>query len=92
MHGAKGMLGREAIDVIQFEYNAKWMFSRHFLHEVFDYIEPFGLEVGKITPRGVEFYPRWDREIESFHEANFIVVKPHLRPSFRQIEWWMTPR
>jgi FkbM family methyltransferase len=92
LYGAQDMLGRERISAIQFEYNQKWMFSRHFLHEVFAYLAPFGLAIGKITPRGVEFYPRWDREIETFREANFLAVKPALRPRFPSIDWWMKTR
>jgi FkbM family methyltransferase len=92
LHGAKAMLEGRRISAIQFEYNQKWMLSRHFLHEVFSYLSPLGLAIGKITPRGVEFYPRWDREIETFREANFLAVEPALRPSFRSIDWWMPIR
>jgi hypothetical protein len=31
-----------------------------------------GYRVGKVTPRGIEFYEAWHPELESFKEGNYV--------------------
>ncbi|TNE48736.1 MAG: FkbM family methyltransferase [Deltaproteobacteria bacterium] len=88
MSGARGMLAKGAIDILQFEYNARWILSEHFLRQVFHLLEPHGYVLGKVTPKGVEFYDAWHYELETFREANLLAMKPTFRPLFSQIDWW----
>jgi FkbM family methyltransferase len=70
--GATGMMQRHAIDVLQFEYNQRWIFSGSFLRDVFNILGPHGYSIGKITSQGVEFYEKWDWELETFREGNYV--------------------
>lgn len=91
LRGAGGMLSRRAIQVLQFEYNQRWIESRHFLKDAFDLLLPLGYHLGKITPRGIEFYPAYHFELESFREANYLACLPVWRARFPQVKWWNLP-
>lgn len=86
--GAMGLLRRGAIDILQFEYNWRWIAARHYLADAFDVLAPLGYEIGKVTPEAIEFYPAWHHELETFREANFIAVQPSTRTLFPEIAWW----
>lgn len=82
LYGAKKLLEAGKIDMIQFEYNARWILARRFLIDAFDFLAPFGYNIGKITWRGVEFYQKWHVDLESFVEGNYLVVKPECLSLF----------
>lgn len=88
LYGGKGLFMAGAIDIAQFEYNHRWINSRHYLRDAFDYFEPMGYALGKITPKGIEFYSAWDFELESFREGNYLAVKSSFKQLFPQIRWW----
>lgn len=75
LEGAKGLLERGAIDFLQFEYNHRWILFRNYLKDVFDLVEPLGYQVAKVTPKGLEVYPRWHFELEVFWEGNYLIGK-----------------
>jgi len=91
LRGAQQMLSRRAIQVLQFEYNQRWIDSRHFLKDAFDLLLPLGYHIGKITPRGIEFYPAYHCELESFREANYLACLAELVGRFPQVKWWNLP-
>jgi FkbM family methyltransferase len=70
--GATSILQRHAIDVMQFEYNQRWIFNGSFLRDAFNMLTPLGYSIGKVTSHGVEFYEKWDWELETFREGNYI--------------------
>lgn len=88
LSGARGLLERSAIDVFQFEYNWRWVDSRHFLRDVFELIDGLPYELAKITPDAVEPYRAWDPELESYREANYVLVSERARGWFPRISWW----
>ena len=88
LFGAKEVLSSGAVDFIQFEYNYRWVDARHFLRDAFDYLLPLGFCIGKVTPKGIEFYSGWDCELESFKEANYLAVRAPMKSIFPQISWW----
>ena len=50
IRGAKGLLGRGMIDVLQFEYNHRWILSRHYLKDVFDLAADLPYSIARIMP------------------------------------------
>ena len=89
--GAAEMLRRQAIDVLQFEYNQSWIESRSFLRDAFETLQEHGYKVGKITRRGIEFYDQWSYELETFCEGNYIACTAEWKERFWQIDpGWMT--
>jgi FkbM family methyltransferase len=70
--GATSILQRHAIDVMQFEYNQRWIFNGSFLRDAFNMLTPLGYSIGKVTSHGFEFYEKWDWELETFREGNYV--------------------
>jgi len=75
LRGALDMLRAERIDIFQFEYNHRWVFSRFFLADVFELVEGLPYSVARIMPDGVEILPGWRPELERFFEANYALVR-----------------
>lgn len=88
IEGAREMLEKGAIDMIQFEYSHRWIIPRHFLRDVFELLQPYGFRIGKITPEGIEFYDEWHFELESFREGNYLACKAEHVSLFPAIDWW----
>jgi len=88
LSGARALLERGAIDVFQFEYNWRWVDSRRFLKDVFELIDGLPYELAKITPEAVEPYRSWHSELESYREANYVLLNTRTRDWFRRIPWW----
>ena len=86
--GARGLLTHGAIEVIQFEYNYRWIYARKYLRDVFELAADVGMAVGKVTPSGIEFYSEWHPELETFVEGNYLLCRPEWRTRFPAIEWW----
>jgi hypothetical protein len=88
LHGARECLGAGLITVAQFEYNHRWVHARQFLKDTFDLLEPLGYRVGKLTPRGMESYPGWDPDLETFIEGNYLACTANAAYRLPQVAWW----
>ncbi len=88
IRGASSMIRMRNIEMVQFEYNHRWIDARVFLADAFEFFGRYGYQVGKITPRGIEIYDQWHPELEKFVEANYLAFLPHLRVDFPTIAWW----
>jgi FkbM family methyltransferase len=88
MRGAERMLDRQAIDLVQFEYNHRWIDARVFLLDAFHLLQGHGYRVGKVTPRGIEVYERWHPELEKFVESNYLAFVPGHEAGLPMISWW----
>jgi FkbM family methyltransferase len=74
LRGAEGLFDEERIMVCQFEYNHRWVFARHYLKDVFEFVRKRPYKVCKITPRRVEVYSTWHPELERFCESNWLLL------------------
>jgi FkbM family methyltransferase len=88
LRGARGLFTDHRISVAQFEYNHRWVYARSFLCDAFELLEPLGYRLGKLTPRGVEFYPHWDADLESFVEGNYVACASDVAGRLPSIAWW----
>ncbi len=84
--GASGMLDRQAIRILQFEYNHRWIGSRAYLRDAFCLLTPKGYVIGKLTGSLVEFYPQWRWELEHWTEGNYVACSPSSMHHFRRQE------
>jgi len=73
--GAEEAMKKGIIDIWQFEYNVKWIYARHFLKDVFCFIEDKDYVLAKISKNGVEIFDEWHPELERFFEANYLLIK-----------------
>jgi FkbM family methyltransferase len=83
LEGARGALARGAVGLVQFEYNDRWIASRHFLKDAFDLMQGLGVDyfIGKVTRHGIVLYEGWHRELDRFFEANYVMVRGDLTAS-----------
>lgn len=89
MKGAVPLLAERRIAAVQFEYNHRWIAARHYLRDAFDLLTPFGYQLGKLTPAGVEAYPEgWDPDLETFVEGNYLAWDPAQLNDIKVIPWW----
>jgi FkbM family methyltransferase len=88
LRGASRLLSHGQVAALQFEYNWRWADSRVLLADAFDLLTPLGYRLGKVTPKGIEFYKRWHYELETFAEANFVACQESLADLFPSIQWW----
>jgi FkbM family methyltransferase len=73
--GALPLLKAGKIAVLQFEYNHRWVFARHYLKDVFDVAEGCGYRVGKVCRDCIHLYDKWHPEHERFFEANYVMLR-----------------
>lgn len=85
--GAIGLLERGAIDLVQFEYNHRWISARHYLKDVFELVTAVGYRVGKVTPAGIEWYPNWIPQLETFIEGNYVAALPPIASLLPEVPW-----
>ena len=78
LSGINGLIESEKIMVIQFEYNHRWIYSRHYLKDVFDFIGNRPYKVAKITPDKIELYANWHPELERFFEGNYLIIHENV--------------
>jgi len=88
LRGATEMLRSQAIDLIQFEYNHRWIDARVFVLDAFQLLEGYGYRLGKVTPRGIETYKHWHPELEKFVECNYLAFLPEREMDLPTIPWW----
>jgi FkbM family methyltransferase len=88
LHGARALLAEHRIKVAQFEYNHRWILARFFLRDAFEFLLALGYQVGKLTPRGVEVYPGWDADLETFVESNYLACDPEAAAELPAVKWW----
>jgi FkbM family methyltransferase len=88
LRGAHALLAEHRIAVAQFEYNHRWIFGRFYLRDAFEFLLALGYRVGKVTPRGVEFYPGWDPDLETFVEGNYLACDPDAAAELPTVTWW----
>ena len=88
LHGARALLAEHRIAVAQFEYNHRWILARFFLRDAFEFLLALGYRVGKLTTRGVEFYPGWDADLETFVEGNYLACDPEAAAMLPAVTWW----
>lgn len=82
IRGGIGLFKQRAIEVVQFEYNRSWISARNFLRDAFEFFTPLEYLIGKVTPRGVEFYDTWYPQLESFIEGNYIACTTDAKGYF----------
>ncbi|QWD23668.1 FkbM family methyltransferase [Polynucleobacter paneuropaeus] len=80
--GAYKMLESGAIDLLQFEYNHRWIFSGHSFKQVFDLIDGTSYLLAKIQPEYLLFFNEWHPELDRFFEGNYALVHKDMESRF----------
>ena len=74
IQGAKDSLSKGIIDIWQFEYNSKWIYSKNYLKDVFHLADDINYSVAKLSINGIEIFDKWHPELERYYEANYLLL------------------
>ncbi len=75
LRGAEESLHDGRIEVVQFEYNWRWLLNHASLHDVFDLISNKPYRLGKLVGETIEFYDQWHFELDRFFENNYVLIR-----------------
>lgn len=73
--GAEHSLANGVIDVVQFEYNWRWLLNHSSLRDVFELIANKPYRLGKLVGNIIEFYDAWHFELDRYFESNYVLVR-----------------
>lgn len=79
LSGFSTMIERQQIGCIQFEYGGSWIDARKFLLDAFQILSGNHYEIGKICPKGIRWFPKYDQRLESFQYSNFVAATPEYK-------------
>ena len=75
LQGARQFLTDGRIELIQFEYNWRWLLNKASLLNVFKLAKDMPYLLGKLTGRSIEFYDAWHFELDRYFENNYVLVR-----------------
>lgn len=75
LKGAEQALARGACEIVQFEYNWRWLLNHASLRDVFHLIKGRPYHLGKLMGEWIEFYDDWHFELDRYFENNYVLVR-----------------
>ena len=75
LKGAEKSLSDGIIELIQFEYNWRWLLNHACLRDVFELIADKPYRLGKLVGNSIEFYDQWHFELDRFFENNYVLIR-----------------
>ena len=88
--GARQLIDARAIDVVQFEYNQRWIYGGRFLRNVFLLLADTDYAIGKVTPRGLQWHREYDWRLETFVQGNWLACTPRRVAQFPEAPGWLS--
>lgn len=74
LEGGSETLAKGMIDVVQFEYNWRWLVNARSLYWVFQFIQDKPYVFGKLIKDGIISFDRWHFELDRFFEGNYVLL------------------
>jgi hypothetical protein len=78
LEGFGEMLANHQIEVVQFEYNFRWLAAKRSMREVFDLAERHAYRVGKADGESIYVYSAWNAELDRYFEWNYLLIAPDM--------------
>jgi FkbM family methyltransferase len=75
LRGAEDMLKNGKVEIVQFEYNWRWLLNRASIRDVFVFLRDMPYRFGKLRRGRIEFYDEWHFELDRFFENNYVLVR-----------------
>jgi FkbM family methyltransferase len=75
LKGGERALRERRIEVIQFEYNWRWLRNHASLRDVFDFVADKPYRLGKLAGERIEFFGEWHFELDRYFENNYVLVR-----------------
>ncbi len=74
LQGASGVLQQGNIEIIQFEYNWRWLINHKSLRDVFAFIADKPYRFGKLSGNRIHLFEVWHFELDRYFENNYVLV------------------
>ena len=74
LRGARGLLDRRAVRIIQFEYGQANIESRDLLKDFFAFFRDYGFNLHKINAEGYSLHLRYNARLDNFQYQNWLAV------------------
>jgi len=75
LRGAEQAMREGRIDLIQFEYNWRWLLNRASLLQVFELVEGMPYRFGKLVGRSIVWFTQWHYELDRYFENNYVLAR-----------------
>lgn len=75
LQGARRTLAEGRIDLVQFEYNWRWLINHAALRDVFEFIKDKPYRVGKLVGNAIEVFEEWHFELDRYFENNYVLIR-----------------
>jgi FkbM family methyltransferase len=86
LRGARESLRLGLIEVIQFEYNWRWLLNNACLRDVFVLVADTPYRIGKLVGDTVALFSHWHPELDRFFEGNYVLLRSDRLKALRCIE------
>jgi len=63
------------MEIVQFEYNWRWLLNHACLRDVFEFIADKPYRLGKLVGTGLQLHDRWHAELDRFFETNYVLIR-----------------
>lgn len=83
LRGIETLLDAGQVDLVQFEYNWRWLLNGSSLRKLFDLIAGKEYAIGRLLPDQLELYDSWNPELDRFFEGNYVLVRNGIVPRLR---------
>ena len=75
LRGAQKALQGGRMEIVQFEYNWRWLLNHACLRDVFEFIADKTYRLGKLVGTGLQLHDRWHAELDRFFETNYVLIR-----------------
>ena len=75
LKGLERCLANGLIELIQFEYNWRWLLNNNSLRNVFELIDGKPYHFAKLIDGGLQIFDTWHFELDKFFESNYVIIR-----------------
>jgi FkbM family methyltransferase len=75
LKGGERALAAGLIELVQFEYNWRWLINHVALRDVFTFIKDKPYRIGKLVGNSIELFDEWHFEMDRYFENNYVLLR-----------------
>jgi FkbM family methyltransferase len=75
LKGGERALSAGLVEIVQFEYNWRWLINHVGLRDVFEYIKDKPYRLGKLVGNAIETFDQWHFEMDRYFENNYVLIR-----------------
>ena len=79
LKGGECALKAGLIELVQFEYNWRWLINHVALRDVIEFIKDKPYRLGKLMGDAIEIFDEWHFEMDRYFESNYVLIRSDSR-------------